>query len=186
MKKLLTYKIFESNIAEDLVRAVLGRSIDDIDKLIKLGGDINTQDNGDRWSVLMVAACFHTNEAHALLKKLINAGADLNIQNKHGHTALIIASANNRVKNVIELIKAGADMTIKDFSGLDFINRLFDRRVVEVQKWLGSYEAQKLILSKEPSLLTSFKESKIKIHPVIQKEFKYLFSADDLGLLDIK
>jgi ankyrin repeat protein len=48
------------------------------------------------------------------VQALIRAGADLNVQDKGGTTALMIASEGGHVATVQALIGAGADCTIQD------------------------------------------------------------------------
>ena len=72
----------------------------------------------------------------ALVKSLIQEGADLNARNKDGDTSLNIAARNGRTGVAEALIKAGADVQVKDshgwsplldaalFGGTDLIQRL--------------------------------------------------------------
>lgn len=56
--------------------------------------------------------------AEDLLKELIKVCKDLNAKNKIGRTVLMYACSNGHVKAVKLLIKAGADLSIKDNEGL--------------------------------------------------------------------
>ena len=51
------------------------------------------------------------------VRKAIEAGADINIQNKYGDTALKIASVYNWINIAYFLVKAGADLNIQDENG---------------------------------------------------------------------
>lgn len=52
-----------------------------------------------------------------MVKGLLNAGAQVNIQDAAQGTALMIAADKNYIDIVKELIKAGADLAIKDTRG---------------------------------------------------------------------
>ena len=51
------------------------------------------------------------------IKKLISSGADLNVQNRVGLTALIVAVVFNHIRIIKLLINAGADLNIQDYNG---------------------------------------------------------------------
>ena len=64
---------------------------------------------------------------HACVKLLIDAGADLNVRNSEGDTALILASCAGKPECVKLLIDAGADLnarTKKGKTALHFASRL--------------------------------------------------------------
>ncbi|CZB16028.1 hypothetical protein FLM9_681 [Candidatus Synechococcus spongiarum] len=47
-----------------------------------------------------------------IVKALIQAGTDLNSQDKYGKTALMVASSENQLEIVKALIQAGADLKL--------------------------------------------------------------------------
>ncbi len=55
--------------------------------------------------------------------ELISAGANLDIQDKDGNTALIFASWNRHHKIGLALIAAGANLNIQDKRGYCFLGR---------------------------------------------------------------
>ena len=77
--------------------------------------DINSQDEVG-WTKLSRAAF---NGEHEECQRLIQAGADLNIQdNVYGVTALMVAAASEeRSETVTVLIQSGADLNIQDKNG---------------------------------------------------------------------
>ena len=52
-----------------------------------------------------------------VVKRLIQAGGDINIQDEYGNTALHFASREGHVEVITTLLAAGADKTIKDMDG---------------------------------------------------------------------
>ena len=48
---------------------------------------------------------------------LLRRGAEIDLQNKNGDTALIFAAAHHRPAVVLRLLRAGADMTLRDAAG---------------------------------------------------------------------
>jgi ankyrin repeat protein len=61
---------------------------------------------------------------------LIEAGADLNLQDEDGNTALMIAVNNNNLKIVKMLIKAGANLKNNEgLSAIDIMSEKTDRNI---------------------------------------------------------
>jgi ankyrin repeat protein len=58
----------------------------------------------------MLAAQYGDDKSLQIVRALIEAGADLDIQSNDGWTALAIAAANGCVNNLKVLIEAGADL----------------------------------------------------------------------------
>ena len=87
--------------------------------LLKDGVGINKSLNMNKWTVLHVAAFY--NRA-ALVKKLIKAGADVNMQvttpYNSNYTALHLAAQICHTTTVMELIKGGADVNIATSDGV--------------------------------------------------------------------
>jgi ankyrin repeat protein len=179
MKRLTTYNVFESkynypdSLGLELIKAVYNNDIKEVEVLIKKGANIDMQDD-DGWTALLTS---YKNEN--ITKMLVNAGADLNIKEYMGNTAL---NKSDNVKGVEMLIKAGADMTIRNSHDENFIESI-RRDNEELYKWFHSEKAQRMILSREPSLIKSFKKVNIEIHPKIKKEFLHITNAIDLNLL---
>ena len=87
--------------------------------LLKDGVGIDKSLNMNKWTVLHVAAFY--NRA-ALVKKLIKAGADVNMQvttpYNSNYTALHLAAQICHTTTVMELIKGGADVNIATSDGV--------------------------------------------------------------------
>lgn len=78
--------------------------------------DINAMSSGGDYAIIEAAWFDNVGAVDAL----IEAGADLNVENSHGYTALTIAASNskpNTVTIVKMLLKAGADIDMPRSSG---------------------------------------------------------------------
>src|SRR5690349_20977499 len=95
----------------DIHTAVLTENLEALNQHIAAGSNLNEKDPFGGSSPLITAAVFgKTNMA----KVLIDAGADLNFQNKDGSTALHTAAFFCRPEIVKMLLEKGADKTIKN------------------------------------------------------------------------
>ena len=56
------------------------------------------------------------------MRALIEAGADVNCENREGHTPLLNACASDDFKGVKILLDAGADISPKDHMGRDALH----------------------------------------------------------------
>ena len=81
-----------------------------VNDLIALGADLKWQDKEDGETALQL--CARTNHPE-IARVLIDAGADLNIQNDDGRTALYVSAYWNRPEITKMLIDAGADLNIQ-------------------------------------------------------------------------
>jgi ankyrin repeat protein len=94
--------------------AVISGDLDAVTQHIKAGTDINQKDAISDATPLMTAVTFNKSE---IVKALIDAKADLAIQNRDGSTALHTAAFFGRIEIVQLLIDANADKTIKNNFG---------------------------------------------------------------------
>jgi hypothetical protein len=90
-------------------------SFEIMDMLLKAGADVTKIDSNGN-TPLHIAVSFYR---HAITKKVLGVGVPINTQNNKGETALHIASKPRVVLKeqksvVLELLKSGADKTIKD------------------------------------------------------------------------
>jgi uncharacterized protein len=95
----------------DIHTAVLTENLDALNQHIAAGSNLNEKDPFGGSSPLITAAVFGKT---AMAKVLIDAGADLNFQNKDGSTALHTAAFFCRPEIVKMLLDKGADKTIKN------------------------------------------------------------------------
>lgn len=98
----------------DIHTAVLTDNREVIKKHIKAASNINEKEKMGGSSPLISAALFGKTEIAIML---IEAGADLNIQNNDGSTALITAAFFCRPQIVKLLLEKGADKTLKNNYG---------------------------------------------------------------------
>jgi ankyrin repeat protein len=95
----------------DIHTAVVTGNIDAVRQHIAAGSDINTKDPFGGSSPLISAAVFGKPD---IAKVLIDAGADLNVQNNDGSTALHCAAFFCRPEIVKMLLDKHADKTLKN------------------------------------------------------------------------
>lgn len=95
----------------DMHTAVISDNLEAIRQHIAAGSDINVRDPFGGSSPLISAAVFGKTE---IAKALIEAGANLNLQNNEGSTALHTAAFFCRPEIVTLLLNKGADKSIKN------------------------------------------------------------------------
>jgi len=79
--------------------------------LIEAQADLNRQEKKRNYTALMWSVV----EGHpSVVQYLVQAGADLNIQDKYGFTALMQAARTRFLAAVLLLVGNGADLEIKD------------------------------------------------------------------------
>jgi len=98
----------------DMQTAVISGNIEAVKEHIKAGTDLNQKEQMSGSTPLISAATFDKLE---IAKALIDAGADLSIQNNDGATALHTAAFFCRVEIVQLLIDANADKSIRNNFG---------------------------------------------------------------------
>lgn len=98
--------IAAAGVYEDLRSAVENDRTSDIAKLLAQGADPNTPD--ERGNTLLMVAVRHKNAK--LVYLLIDAGAKLNLRNKYGETAIMLASYNGLYNIVEKLYIKGAEI----------------------------------------------------------------------------
>lgn len=101
-------------------------------RLIEEGLDINELISGSAPLHLAVR-----NNSSRLMTALLKAGAEIDLLNGNGRTALMIAASNGYVNLVKKLVKAGADTTLKDRNGQTAATMATGRRADEIKAELG-------------------------------------------------
>jgi hypothetical protein len=113
-------------LSPDLHMAALEDDVEALREGIAAGGDVNEEAPGTRSTPLITASMFGSTE---VARALIDAGADLNVQNADGSTALITAAFMGRTEIVEALLAAGADRSIRNNAGstaLDAVSAPFE------------------------------------------------------------
>ena len=90
-----------------------------VDFLIENGADLNTQDYRKKTLINRLCSSELINNSEIMIQKLIDAGANLNIVDNYGSSALIIAAINDDFKIIEMLIET--DWNIKNKNNKDFL-----------------------------------------------------------------
>jgi len=98
-----------------LAKAVIEKDTVKIERLLQSGVDINTQHPTSGTTVLMIASSYYYYDD--MVGYLIRKGADVNLKDNEGKTALLWAS-NNSLPNVKILIENGANVNIAANDGM--------------------------------------------------------------------
>ena len=96
---------------KDVLReAVLDNDIEEAQRLIKAGADVNAK-NASGWTLLMMTA---ERSALGMTRTLLEGGADVNAKDNDGQSVLMHAAHENATEVAKLLIAAGADIDEKD------------------------------------------------------------------------
>ncbi len=112
---ILLIKIFPQNQFNQLADAVIEKDTVKIDKLLQSGVEINTQHKTTGTTLLMIASSYYYYDD--IVEFLIRKGADLNLKDSEGKTALLWA-ASNSLPNAKILIDHGAKVNIAANDGM--------------------------------------------------------------------
>lgn len=99
------------SISTPLGSAVRGKSTEVVDVLIGAGAELNPKKN-----IFPLFFAVEQNDA-VMVRELIARGADVNLKNIRGMTALILASGSSTPEVVKVLLDAGADVSLRDEDG---------------------------------------------------------------------
>ena len=95
---------------KDLLRASEVGDIDELDRLLALGVDVNTRyDDGGDTALLTAISNRHVEFAKALL----SAGADYDLQGYNSNTALMVAVQNSYIEEFEMLCQHAEDMALR-------------------------------------------------------------------------
>lgn len=108
--------IVEDSIKSPLINALLNDKDEDVLRLLEQGADVNTvfKDNKSTTTALMEAARYHHVES---AKSLLLHGADTEVINEDGETALFLACKSGCFEIAEVLIQYGANVNHRRFDG---------------------------------------------------------------------
>ncbi len=109
----------QSEIDSDFWAAISSGNLQQLKELIEAGNEINQVHPLFGSSPLSFAALIGANP---MVEELLEAGADINFQNKDGATPLHSAAFFGQASTVELLLENGADKNIKDNSGMKAVN----------------------------------------------------------------
>lgn len=117
---------------EQLLAAAGRGNVDDINRLLEEGANINVQDTNGRTPVMIAT---YNNDA-AAVKALIDAGADINMRDHMKYNVFLYAGAEGYIEILKLAIKAGADPHITNRYGGVAVIPASERGHVDVVKLL--------------------------------------------------
>jgi hypothetical protein len=119
------------NIKDSLGRTALSMATaqpkEKLLKLLSYGADVNSQSNKGSTALMFCVRdipLFH--ECEENVKILLEAGTNVNLQDRFGYTVLMDATLNNSVKIIRLLLEHGADASLMDDRGYNSLNLATD------------------------------------------------------------
>ncbi|XP_076101943.1 fibronectin type 3 and ankyrin repeat domains protein 1-like isoform X2 [Mytilus galloprovincialis] len=109
------YEDFDRGGSTSLHWAVDGGNTYLIEWMIQDGAEVNIPDHNCGWTPLL--RCASVSGKRDVAYSLLSKGADINIQDRDGKTALMIAIINGHLELVDLLLKRNADLTVKNEYG---------------------------------------------------------------------
>lgn len=107
------------NETTPLIEAARAGDIPQLDKLLADGANPNQRAGVNDWTPLMHA--IHKGQKQSV-RALLQHGADVNVRNSNGSTALIEAAGYGYAEIVAMLLEAGANPEIRDKNGYTALN----------------------------------------------------------------
>jgi TonB family protein len=140
---------------ERLHREVLGKDFANVQRLLGNPGiDIDGHDRRG-WTPLMYAA---RGDRPELVTLLLEAEAQLSLQNNDGETALIVAVKRGRVEGTRRLLMAGARLDLLDREGRTALDWAVDRKrtyLAQIIRIASQPSVARVIVTERPVLLGS-------------------------------
>jgi ankyrin repeat protein len=99
-----------TNQQEQFIEASKNGNLDELNKLIRSGVNVNERDLFGYTALIWAARKGHS----ACIHMLVEAGADVNMKNKYDNTSLMLAALYDRNACISVLIEAGADICSLD------------------------------------------------------------------------
>ena len=119
----------------DNIKIKYGSNLEKIQKLVKFGADVNVKDRlwGDT-TALMYASKYNK---LAIVKFLVENGAEVNAVDNDKRTALMYASSNGEDNKIVHyLLSKGADINAKDINGENALMRATSKYQWDIAKFL--------------------------------------------------
>lgn len=110
----MSKNVYDTSLDEPLLDAA-GDDLSKVEGLLAQHANPNAHDSDGNTALILVAR--KSNAPTEIIKKLIDAGVDLDAQNNCGETALMRAASNGTAQVVKLLLKAGSNVFLLDRSG---------------------------------------------------------------------
>lgn len=138
-------KLFEAPQvdSQELFQTIRRMSLRDTKKLLNLGANVNIQNRIGRTPFMNVITVANepTAKKIKMIDLLLKYGADVDIQDYNGNTAIIKAAINGLTELVFKLIEVGADLSIENLDKEDIFSYLTGDDVETIkEKYPEEYE----------------------------------------------
>lgn len=149
----------EIKTSNDFFHAAINGDIEYIEKYIDNGGNVDER-NIDGWTALMLVSYNHEalmqslkSRNNGVIETLIQSNANVNLKNKKGETALILAVSvkhtiispelkRSQIRTVKSLLNANADVNIIDNKGWTALNWAKYNNLITIVEILKDYGAK--------------------------------------------
>jgi hypothetical protein len=117
----------------DLIGAIrAGGDLNTIKRLIEKGVDVNYEDWKGR------TALGQAGDLEQVKFLIDNCGANVNYQNKAGHTVLMLAVFNRKIEKIKLLLSRGANVNLESNFGSTALNHAIDDNICNILYWRGA------------------------------------------------
>jgi len=132
-----------TQLNEDFLRAVKDGNVEGAKFYLRLGADVNAIDTNapeplDSPALIRASS----NEHLAMIKLLLAAGADINVSDKTGWTALIWAVTYGNIDIVRILLRKGADIYHRSYLGRTALYYAINKNHIKIVTLLKEYGAE--------------------------------------------
>jgi len=111
---ILTKRPTKESLGQHLWQAARHGDVEQLNKYLNEGADVDWQ-NEELWGSLPLIAAALNNHLH-IVEVLLKHGANINLTNRNGNTALHLAATYGRVEVIRLLLARGADINVTTHS----------------------------------------------------------------------